>query len=170
MTGYSVFIRYISLLLVGVLAGNSFAFVMGMGTAIQNLSPGSYVELHQSMDQTCSYVLPSLYFVIIGLLGVNIYALRSDWKSTEFILVVFSFICILDEVIMTWVGNLPLSRMIYSWQISTPPAEWMQARTEWLRFMYIRSALLVSCFGLLLASSFFMKRNLASRKDVFVAA
>lgn len=155
--------------MVGLMAGNSFAFVLGIGTAMERLSVGSYIELHQSMDTTFSAWTPMFYILITLLVGANLYTIRKDWKSLEFILVAFALICVLDELAMTWTGNLPLNRMIHSWQMMSPPSDWAEVRSQWLRFMYIRSALLISGFGLLLASSFFMKKNLSSPRDVFAA-
>lgn len=145
--------------MVGLMAGNSFAFVLGMGTAMERLSVGSYIELHQSMDTTFSAWTPVFYILITLLVGANLFTIRKDWKSLEFMLVAFSLICVLDELAMTWT--------IHSWQMMSPPSDWAEVRSQWLRFMYIRSALLISGFGLLLASSFFMKKNLSSPRDVF---
>ncbi|WP_374075978.1 DUF1772 domain-containing protein [Bdellovibrio bacteriovorus] len=143
------------------MAGNSFAFVLGMGTAMEHLSIGSYIEIHQSMDTTFSALTPMFYTFITLLIAANLYTIRKDWKSLEFMLVAFALICVLDELAMTWT--------IHSSQMMSPPSDWAEVRSQWLRFMYIRSALLTSGFGLLLASSFFMKKNLSSPRDVFAA-
>lgn len=154
-------------MMVGLMAGNSLAFVLGMGNAIENLSVGSYIELYQSMDTALTVWTPMFYVIVTGLMAASLWVLRKEWKSVEFMLVAFALICVLDELAMTWSGNLPLNRLIHSWQSISPPSNWSEVRSQWLRFMYIRSALLISGFGLLLASSFFMKRTLPSRRDAF---
>lgn len=145
--------------MVGLMAGNSLAFVLGMGTAMEKLSMGSYIELRQSMDTTFSAWAPLFYILITASIASNLYYLRRAWRTLEFMLVAFALVCVLDEAVMTWATH--------SWQLMTPLSDWDDIRSQWLRFMYIRSALLVSGFGLLLASSFFMKRSLSSPRDVF---
>ena len=111
-----------------------------------------------------------LYAAVTVLMVSSLYLLRKEWKSLEFLLILFALICVTDELLMSWVGNLPINQIIHSWQMVSPPPDWIEVRSQWLRFMYIRSALLVSGFGLLLASSFFMKnKTRPSRQDVFVA-
>ncbi|WP_291515817.1 DUF1772 domain-containing protein [Bdellovibrio sp. ArHS] len=152
------------------MAGSSFAFVLGMGPAMENLSAAAYIELHQNLDPAFSAWNPLLYFILTVTIVANLFLLREEWKSLEFLLVLFALICVLDELLMTWTGNLPLSRAVHDWQMLAPPTNWAEVRSQWLRFMYIRSALLVSSFGLLLASSFFMKQSRASRSNVFVVS
>lgn len=166
----STLLRYVGLLLVGLMAGSSFAFVLGMGTAMGQLSISSYLEFHRALETPFSMMSPLIYILAMLTMVGNLYVLRSQWKSVEFLLIAFSLICVVDEVLMTRFGNLPLNRLINQWDLIAPPPDWLEIRSQWLRFMYIRSALLVSSFGLLLASTFFMKRFPASRQDVFAVA
>ncbi len=161
--------RYISLMMTGLMAGSSFAFVLGMGPAMERLTVGSYIELHQSMETVFVAWTPFFYLALTLIITTNLFLLRKEWRSLEFVLVAFALLCILDELVMTWTGNLPLNRVINSWQMMTPPADWIEVRSQWVRFMYIRCALLISGFGLLLASSFVMKRSQDSHSSVFVA-
>ncbi len=165
----SMVFRYISLLMTGLMAGSSFAFVLGMGPAMERLTVTSYIELHQSMETVFASWTPFFYLTLTLIIAANLFVLRKEWRSLEFMLVAFALLCILDELVMTWTGNLPLNRVINSWQMMTPPADWVEVRSQWVRFMYIRCALLVSGFGLLLASSFFMKQSRASHSNAFVA-
>ena len=154
-------LRYTSLMLVGLLAGSSLSFVLGLGPALEELSAGAYVEIHQSMNPLHSPGVVGLYLALAVLLSLDLYHLRNEWKSLEFVLVAFTLICVCDEFAMTWT--------VQSWEVLALPANWNDVRSQWERFMYIRSALLVTGFGLLLASTFFMKRFQSSRQDVFAA-
>lgn len=146
-------LRYATLLLSGLLAGSSFAYVLGLATLAE--SP------HFTNVSWCEEA-PFLCGLLLLLIAGDLLTLRRRWKSVEFLLVAFSLICILDEMTMTW--------MIHSWHVLSPSVEWVEVRSQWFRFMYIRSALLASGFALLLASVFFMKLTLASQRDAFAAA
>ncbi len=166
----SIFLRYTALLLVGMMAGSSFAFVLGMGPAMEQFSIGAYVEFHRSFETPFSLISPVVYTLTLACLVGNLMLLWKSWKTLEFLLVAFALICVIDELLMTRIGNLPLNRMISGWDVIVPPPDWMDIRSQWLRFMYIRSALLVSGFALLLASTFLMKRVPVSRPDAFAVA
>ena len=88
----------------------------------------------------------------------------------EYLLMVFAVICVLNELLMTYMGNLPLNQLITSWDLMSPPPDWMDIRSQWLWFMYIRCALLVAGFSLLLASIFMMRPAPSSQPDAFAAA
>lgn len=166
----STLLRYCGLLLVGMMAGSSFAFVLGMGPAMEQLSITSYMEFHRSMETPFNIFSPLIYLLAIATLLASLYQIRQSWKSMEFLLIAFALLCVVDELLMTRFGNLPLNHVISQWDLIAPPPDWMEIRSQWLRFMYIRSALLVSGFALLLASTFFMKRSPASPQDVFAVA
>lgn len=155
----TVILRYTSLMLAGLLAGSSVSFVLGLGTALDRLSADAYTEIHQSMNPLFSPGVIGLYLALAIFLSLDLYSIRSGWKSLEFVSVAFSLICVCDEFAMTWT--------VQSLEILSLPANWIDVRSQWEGFMYIRSALLVAGFALLLASTFFMKRFQSSRQDAF---
>lgn len=162
-------LRYLSLLFVGLLAGNAFAFVLGVGPALEMLSVGTYVEFHQAMMSFLGERAPILYGGAIVSLLLSMYVMRRQWRSLEYIMVFFALICVLDELLMSVSGNMPLTRVIQSWQINQPPNNWAEVRSQWMYLMYWRCALLVSAFVLLLSASSFKKRSLSSASGVVVA-
>ena len=155
---YSLFVRYSSLFLVGLMAGNSLAFVLGVGPAIRSLSAPAYIELHHSIHENFVRWTPVLYTVLLGIVSANLFVLRNQWRSLEFFLVLFTLLCVFDEMLMMLRGNLPLHRMIQSWEVFSPPTNWAQIRQEWLEFMYLRAALLITGFSLLVLSCCVSKR------------
>lgn len=144
--------KYSSLLLVGLLAGNSFAFVLGMGPAIEKLSASSYISFHESMQRSFLSWTPMLCVLLVAFLASLLITMLKQWKTLQFFLVLFSLICVADELFMTWSGNYPLSRLMLTWRFEGAPTDWGNIRTQWLYFMYWRCALLVAGFGLLLAA------------------
>lgn len=160
--------KYVSLLIVGLLAGNSFAFVLGVGSAIEKLSASSYIAFHESMQRSFLSWTPLLCGFLVLILGSLLVALRKEWREFEFFFVLFALLCILDELVMSWNGNFPLNRIINAWRVEGAPSDWSYVRTQWLHFMYWRCALMISSFILLLASVFLTKTD--SRLSPNVAA
>src|SRR5438445_12965248 len=100
---FNLLMKYTSLLLVGLLAGNSFAFVLGMGSAIEKLSASSCIAFHESMQRSFLSWTPMLCVLLIFTLGSLLITMRKRWKEMEFFFVLFALICILDEMFMTWI-------------------------------------------------------------------
>ncbi|MNJ91300.1 hypothetical protein D3C87_89510 [compost metagenome] len=163
------FLRYISILFVGLLAGNAFAFVLGVGPALEMLSVGTYVEFHQAMMSFLGARAPILYAGSLMALSLSLVTMRKQWRTLEYVMVLFALICVLDELVMSVNGNLPLTRSIQSWQINQPPNNWAEVRSQWMYLMYWRCALLVSAFVLLLSASCFKDKSLSSASGVVVA-
>ena len=162
-------LKYAGLFLVGLLAGNAFAFVLGMGPAMERLSPSSYIAFHQSMQRSFLAWTPLLCGCLIVILAMILLGMRKRWKELEFFLVLFAMICVMDELVMMWTGNVPLNRLIYGWQIGGPPNNWEAIRTQWVQLMYWRCALLIAGFSLLLASVLVKKSEAPISQDVAVA-
>lgn len=166
----SLGLKYLGLLLLGLMAGSSFALVVGVGPTLENLSILAYLEFHRNWTHSFSMMSPIVYSLVLLTLTASMYLSRRRWKSMEFLLIAFAVICVLNELLMTYMGNLPLNQLITSWDLMSPPPDWMDIRSQWLWFMYIRCALLVAGFSLLLASIFMMKPARSSQPDAFAAA
>ncbi|WP_374000797.1 DUF1772 domain-containing protein [Bdellovibrio bacteriovorus] len=166
----SLGLKYLGLLLLGLMAGSSFALVVGVGPTLENLSILAYLEFHRNWNHSFSMMSPIVYALALLTLVANMYLSRGRWKSMEYLLMVFAVICVLNELLMTYMGNLPLNQLITSWDLMSPPPDWMGIRSQWLWFMYIRCALLVAGFSLLLASIFMMRPAPSSQPDAFAAA
>ncbi|MDG0815186.1 DUF1772 domain-containing protein [Bdellovibrio svalbardensis] len=158
---FNQLMKYTSLLLVGLLAGNSFAFVLGMGSAMKKLSASSYVAFHESMQRSFLSWTPMLCVLLIFALFSLLVTMRKRWKELEFYLVLLALVCVLDELFMTWTGNYPLNKVA--------SVGWGDIRTQWLHFMYWRCALLIVGFGLLLASVFTKRSVSPISRDVAAA-
>ena len=91
-------LKYAGLFLVGLLAGNAFAFVLGMGPAMERLSPSSYIAFHQSMQRSFLAWTPLLCGCLIVILAMILLGMRKRWKELEFFLVLFAMICVMDEL------------------------------------------------------------------------
>jgi hypothetical protein len=162
--------RYIAILMVGLLAGNSFAFVLGMGPAMESLSAFTYIEFHRQLEGFFSGRTPLMYTLALLALTVDLLLLRRSWKNLEFVLIFFSLICILDELLMASNGSGPLVRSLSAWNIREIPVDWVDVRALWLRFMYWRSALLVSAFAMLLLATCITNKSPEASADDAVAA
>ncbi|WP_413558933.1 anthrone oxygenase family protein [Bdellovibrio sp. HCB209] len=163
------FLKYTSLLLIGLLAGNAFAFMIGMGPAMQKLSASSYIAFHQSMQRSFLSWTPLLCMVVVFKLVVHLIVMRRHWKKVEFLMVSLALLCIVDELVMTWTGNMPLNKLIYSWQFEGAPNDWQGIRNQWVSLMYWRCTMLIMGFSFLIGSVLVRKTESPILQDAAVA-
>ena len=167
---WSFIFRYTAILMVGLLASNSFAFVLGMGPAMDSLTAITYLELHRQLEGFFSGRTPIMYAVAVASLVLDLVLQKRDWKKFEFILVLFALICILDEILMGLSGSGSLTQSLRDWNFQNIPADLADVRILWMRYMYWRSALLISGFVLLLAATCFTNKSLEPSEDAVAVA
>lgn len=165
----TIFLQYFGLLLAGLMAGSSIFFHVGVISGIEKSSGGSFREVNQIMELPFAEWTYVIYLAFIFTLCLNLFLIRRRWKSLEFMMVVFSLVCVVDDLVMTLAGNLPMVQGLRSWQ-NTSAENWIEVRSQWSNFMYIRCALLSASFILLLASTYLMTKTKISQKDVVVVA
>ncbi|MGZ3772523.1 MAG: DUF1772 domain-containing protein [Pseudobdellovibrionaceae bacterium] len=165
---FTVILRYISLLIAGMMAGSSFSTLVGLSPGIERLSMPSCAELLKSMDLPFAQLTYIFYFALIFILCTNLFLIREKWKTLEFLLVLFSLACVSDDLITRTVGDFSINHGTSAFQ-NTVQAHWFEIRTQWFNFMCIRCALQISSFVLLLSSTYLMNQSRPSRKDVFAA-
>ncbi|MFM6928856.1 MAG: DUF1772 domain-containing protein [Bdellovibrio sp.] len=156
------------LFLVGLLAGNTFAFILGMQPTMESLSASSYIAFHQSMQRNFLAWTPLLCSFLVVILAMTLINMRRQWKELDFFFVLFALICVLDELMMTWTGSFPLARVFLSSQAHGSSDGWEVIRAQWVYLMYWRFAMLFAGFGLLLASIFIKKIGSPISRDVAV--
>lgn len=165
----TIFLQYFGLLLAGLMVGSSISFHVGVILSIEKSSGSSIREINQLMELHFAEWIYVIYLAFILVLGSILFLIRRRWKSLEFLMVVFSLVCVVDDLVMTLAGNLPMLQGLRSWQ-NTASENWIEIRSQWSNFMYIRCALLSASFILLLASTYLMTRTKISQKDAVVVA
>ncbi|WP_413576132.1 DUF1772 domain-containing protein [Bdellovibrio sp. HCB290] len=163
------FLKYTSLFLIGALAGNAFAFVVGMRAVMEKLSATSYVAFHESMQRSFLSWTPMLGVVVVCKLVTHLLILRKRWNRMEFFFVLFALFCVLNELAMTWTGYMPLNQLIFAWNYQGPPDNWESIRTQWMDLMYLRCALLTAGFSFLIISALIKRTESPILKDAAVA-
>ncbi|WP_413582809.1 DUF1772 domain-containing protein [Bdellovibrio sp. HCB288] len=163
------FLKYTSLFLIGALAGNAFAFVMGMGSVMEKLSATSYIAFHESMQRSFLSWTPLLCMVVLFKLVTHLLMLRKQWKHLEFFFVLFTLLCVVNDLLITWTGFVPLNQLIRVWGFQGPPNDWEAIRSQWLNLMYWRCSVLTAGFSFLILSALIRRTESPISKDVAVA-
>jgi hypothetical protein len=123
-----------SLLFVGLTAGAAYViwFVYSPG----GISSALYVENMQHAIRTLTIPLPTI--VVLGLLFTAIASFQARNDRVVFSLLVIACLCVLAVGLITRFGNIPINNLMLTWNIDSPPADWLTVANQWWQFQTAR--------------------------------
>ena len=123
-----------SLLFVGLTAGAAYVvwFVYNPG----RMSSAFYVENMQHAIRALTIPLPTI--VVLGLLFTAVASFQARNDRAVFSLLVTACLCVLAVGLITRFGNIPINNQMLTWNIDSPPADWLTLAKEWWRFQTAR--------------------------------
>lgn len=135
----ALIIRLTVLMLAALATGGLMINWIGLARAMARLSSASgYTELHQATNQTFDPYMP---IVVVGALlgGILLLALSPgiDSASGQFALAgTFCYAAVLSIALLT---NVRINQQIEEWSVQTPPGNWTEIRTRWIKFHILRT-------------------------------
>jgi Domain of unknown function (DUF1772) len=138
------------LLLAALATGGLMVNWAGLTRAMAQLSPSTYVELHQSTNRTFDPYMPIVVGrAIVGGIGL---AAASGIHTTSGQLSAFGAVCYAAVIAITVPTCLRINKQVARWSIENPPDDWATVRTRWIRFHVIRTLFSVPGFILYAAA------------------
>jgi len=138
-------VLFAAMLSVGLLAGASFAVSLYFNPA--GMPAAFYVETMQHAIRAFIVPLPALLILGLFFTIISTYLARDDRGS--FWLLIVTSLCLISVGLITAFGNVPINNQILTWNISSPPSDWMDLGAKWLRFHMTRTILQICGFGFL---------------------
>lgn len=139
-------LEIVTVVVVGVLVGVEFsvAFVVN---PILNALPDDSTQLgHAHGGRMLGAVMPFWY--IGSLVLAAIWAI-AGWSDDGSGLVVIAAVLLILSVVMSVLLLVPINNRNKTWTAETRPADWKEQLNRWLRFHYLRVAVLIAAFALL---------------------
>ena len=122
----------------------------GLARAMAQLSPSTYVELHQSTNRTFDPYMP---IVVVGaILGGVVLTVASGIHTASGQLSAFGAVCYAAVIAITVPTCLRINKEVARWSIANPPGDWAAVRARWIRFHVIRTLFSVPGFALYAAA------------------
>ena len=116
----------------------------GLARAMAQLSPSTYVELHQSTNRTYQPYMP---VVVLGaILGGVALAVASGVHTASGQLSAFGAVGYV-VVIAISVPDVRINKQVACWSIENPPGDWAAVRARWIHFHVIRTLFSVPAFA-----------------------
>ena len=148
-------IRFVLLVLMGLLVGSMFGILIGYNPA--SLSASAYVEQHQNAVRSLNTLLPAMGAICMALTAVLAARSGANRRVRYFLLAAVLFMLV--AALVTRLGNQPINAIVMTWSTQVQPANWEQLRDQWWQWHVVRTIAAILAFSSVVIS-------VLSRSDV----
>lgn len=136
-------IRFFNVVMVALVAGSIFGIWLGYNP--KDLSAPTFIEQQQSAITDLNTLMPVLGLITILLTFAS--AILHKKEKRVFAILLMAALCLIISGLTTRFGNQPINSIVMTWDMNTPPDNWMELRDQWWTFHKIRtfSALIAVC-------------------------
>jgi uncharacterized membrane protein len=134
---------------VGVMVGVEFAVSFFLNPILNGLPGDNGLRARTHGARLGGAVMPFWY--ITSLVLVAIWAV-AGWHHHGTGLVVTAAALLILSVIMSILLLVPINNRVKTWTPENRPADWKQQMNRWDRFHYVRVAVIIAAFALLVAA------------------
>jgi hypothetical protein len=145
----TLIIRYLNIILVGLLAGMMSGIWLGYNP--KTLSLSTFVEQQQNVIKALNTLMP-----LLGLLTI-ILTLSSGFLQNKnkpiFITLLIAALLLIISGLITRLGNQPINSIVLTWNKENMPADWTGLRDKWWSFHIVRTLTALVAFCLIVWTS-----------------
>ncbi|GAA2345462.1 DUF1772 domain-containing protein [Streptomyces caniferus] len=134
---------------VGVMVGVEFSVAFFVNPILAGLPGDNGLRGRTHGARLLGAVMPFWY---IGSLALSAVWAAAGWQHHGAGLVVTAASLLILSVVMSILLLVPINNRVKTWTAEGLPADWKQQMNRWDRFHYIRVALIVAAFALLVAA------------------
>ena len=133
--------RFLNLLLAGVLTGNEFGGFVGFNPALYELPTEAHARAERAITSRFGKLMPP--FMTAAIVSfVPILSLVRDRRSPSFVFTLLGMLCYVTMLAVTFAGNMPINRQVLELDPATVSREeFVELRRRWDRFHATRNVL-----------------------------
>ena len=128
-------IRFCNILMAALVAGTIFGIWIGYNP--MDLSASTYIEEQQHTILALNTLMPILGLITIILTIISAFLRRKE-KTAFWVLLIASVFLILSGL-TTKFGNQPINSIVMTWDVNSPPNNWMDLRNQWWFYHKLRT-------------------------------
>ncbi|MGX1567103.1 anthrone oxygenase family protein [Streptomyces sp. NPDC055506] len=142
-------LEVVTTVVVGVMVGVEFYVAFVLNPILNALPEGSSQRGHAHGGRMLGALMPFWYIGSLALVAVWAIA---GWHHHGTGLVVTAGALLILSVIMSLLLLVPINNRNKTWTPDNRPADWKQQLNRWMRFHYVRVAVIIAAFTLLVAA------------------
>ena len=152
-------VRFLNLLLAGLLTGNEFGGFVGFHPALYELPTEAHARAERAITSRFGRLMPP--FMTAAIVSfVPILSLVRDRRSPSFVLTLVGMLCYVAMLAVTFAGNMPINRQVVDLDPATVSREeFIELRRRWDRFHAMRNVLNLAGFVSTLLAALSGSRN-----------
>jgi uncharacterized membrane protein len=133
--------RFLNLLLAGVLTGNEFGGFVGFHPALYELPTKAHARAERAITSRFGKLMPP--FMTSAIVSfVPILSLVKNRRSPSFVFTLVGMLCYVAMLAVTFAGNMPINRQVLELDPATVSREeFIELRRRWDRFHATRNVL-----------------------------
>ncbi|MFE1802947.1 anthrone oxygenase family protein [Streptomyces sp. NPDC059517] len=135
--------------IVGLMVGVEFAVAFVMNPILNALPEDSRQLGHAHGGRMLGALMPFWY---VGSLVLSVLWAITGWHEQGTGLVVIAAVLLIISVVMSLLLLVPINNRNKTWTPENRPADWQEQINRWLRFHYVRVAVIIAAFTLLVAA------------------
>ncbi|MFH4965570.1 DUF1772 domain-containing protein [Gaetbulibacter sp. M235] len=128
-------IRFLNIIMAALVAGTIFGIWVGYNP--KDLSAPTFIEQQQSAINALNTLMPILGLITI-LLTLTSALLHKNEKRAFLILLIATIFLVLSGL-TTKFGNQPINSIVMTWNMNSPPNNWMELRNNWWFYHEVRT-------------------------------
>ena len=138
-------IRFFNVVMVALVAGSIFGIWLGYNP--KDLSAPTFIEQQQSAITDLNTLMPILGLSTILLTFAS--AILHKKEKRVFAILLMAALCLIISGLTTRFGNQPINSIVMTWDMNTPPDNWMELRDQWWTYHKIRTFSSLIALGLI---------------------
>jgi hypothetical protein len=133
--------RFLNLLLAGVLTGNEFGGVVGFHPALYELPTEAHTRAERAITSRFGKLMPPFMTATI-VSFVPVLSLVRHRRSPSLIFTLVGMLCYMAMLAVTFAGNMPINRRVLELDpVTVSREEFIELRRRWDRFHAARNTL-----------------------------
>lgn len=139
--------RIVTILGLGLLAG-IFLATTANAPSREAVNLAGFVEHQQAAHLIYVQMMRALMLVTFIAFVVSLWQLRSQVRSTQFVLVALSMAGLIFVFALTRIVNVPINDQLMTWSASNPPANLRALWAPWEQANHVRTVISIVAFTL----------------------
>ncbi|GGG72527.1 DUF1772 domain-containing protein [Paenibacillus radicis (ex Gao et al. 2016)] len=144
---FSLILTFISVFLIGILAGEEFVVRYGVHVSLAKLDEPSQIRVRQALIRRLRILVPAI-FLPAFISGVT--ALILSGTEAGFGFRFAGVLALLIFILTTIIGTVPINKRALDWHPDAPPSNWKPLIRRWALLDIVRSSAAILAFALFL--------------------